>query len=116
MPADKTELLKTHGTGKAIYYGTPGLGEVGRHYEHLGAMLKLGYVDFDLIFEVVSFPDDFWDSTQPLMTVIRENWGGEGKPLPDLWVNFGYLRERYHKQRAINAGQEKEEKSTPWRR
>lgn len=96
------ELLKQKGTGKEIYYGIDGFAQVGRHYEHLGAMLRLGYIDFDLIFEVVAFPDDFWDAAQPYLTVIRENWSGPGKPLPDLWKNFGHLKESYYVQRAAN--------------
>ena len=43
-------------TGRKLYNQIPGLSEAGRHYEHIGAMVKLGYIDFDLIFEVISFP------------------------------------------------------------
>ncbi len=100
LPKSEAELLEDYGTGRGLYYANPNLAEVGRHYEHLGAMVKLGYIDFDLIFEVITFPDDFWDATEPLVRVMRDHWGGPEKPLPDLWINFEYLRERYHEKRA----------------
>ena len=99
QPADRFSSLGEYRSGKELYYAIPGLSETGRHYEHLGAMVKLGYIDFDLIFEVISFPDQFWETTEPVMKTIQANWGGKGKVLPDLWVNFRYLRQRYHDQR-----------------
>lgn len=104
LSRDEKELMKQYSTGKAIYYSIPELSEVGRHYEQIGAMVNLEYIDFDLVFEVITFPDDFWDSTEPVMAAIRKNWNGKGKPLPDLWKNFAYLRDRYHRQRAIDRG------------
>ena len=105
FPEGNLDELPEGKTGRQLYYETPGLSEAGRHYEHLGAMVKLGYIDFDLIFEVISFPDKFWDSSEPLMNMIRQNWGGKGQPLPDLWINFRFLREKYHQQRALNKEQ-----------
>ena len=108
FPEGHFETLSEGETGRKLYYETPGLSEAGRHYEHLGAMVKLGYIDFDLIFEVISFPDKFWDNSEPLMNMIRQNWGGKDQPLPDLWINFRFLREQYHQQRALN-----KEKASP---
>lgn len=104
LAQDEKELMKQFSTGKAIYYSIPELSEVGRHYEQIGAMVNLEYIDFDLVFEVITFPDDFWDSSETVMAAIRKNWNGKDKPLPDLWKNFSYLRDRYHRQRAINRG------------
>jgi len=52
-------------TGKTAYYGVKGLADAGRHYEYLGAMIRLGYVEFEPIFEVVSFPDELWEKWNP---------------------------------------------------
>lgn len=100
---DPETLLQQYGTGSAVYRSIDGLASVGRHYEHLGAMIRLGYVDFDLVFEVITFPDDFWNETEPVVTMIRENWKGPGQPLPDLWKNFRHLRELYYARRAEEA-------------
>jgi len=96
------QLRETYQTGRAAYYGTVGLADVGRHYEYLGVMIRLGYVEFRPIFEVVSFPDDLWDAAEEsgLLTTIREeNWNGPGRPMPDFWKNFEYLRTCYHRAR-----------------
>ncbi len=73
---------------------------IGEHYERVGAEIKLNYLDFDLVFEVVPFPDDFWDRTRKLRAILRANWNGKGgDPLPDLWSNFQYLCRIYRKKR-----------------
>ena len=66
----------------------------------LGAMIRLGYLDFDLVFEVVTFPDQFWNESEELRQFMADNWSGPDQPLSDLWSNFAYLRERYHEERA----------------
>ena len=92
------QLKSTYETGKSAYYGTKGLASAGRHYEYLGVMVRLGYVEFDPIFEVVSFPDELWNAAEEsgLIKMIREeSWNTAGKPLPDFWKNFEYLRSCY---------------------
>ena len=97
------ELLKKHGNVEHFYDSPEGLkiASVGRHYEQLGALVRLGYVDFDLVYEVVPFPDEFWRATTPIREGARSNWSA-GKGLPDFWENFEYLKARYEKQRQIN--------------
>lgn len=75
---------------------------VGRHYEQLGALVRLGYVDFDLVYEIIPFPDQFWEATAPVRAGARTNWSG-GKGLPDFWKNFEYLKTLYDKQRALDS-------------
>lgn len=76
------------------------LRSIGRHYEELGAMVRLKYVDFDLVYEIIDFPDAFWDETSYLRSQAQtKNWAN-GKSLPDFWKNFSYLRDRYCQKRA----------------
>ena len=100
--AKHNQLKTAYSTGKSAYYGTKGLASAGRHYEYLGVMVRLGYVEFEPIFEVVSFPDALWDAAKEsgLLKMVREeNWNGPGEPLPDFWRNFEYLRTCYHAAR-----------------
>lgn len=96
-------------TGRQIYYKKfPGFGEIGHHYESVGALLKLGYIDFEPLFQVVTFPDRFWCETEKFRTEVRNNnWNGPSKGLPDFWENFEYLKNRYEKERkkTIDCGQ-----------
>lgn len=90
-------------TGKTAYYGIPGLANAGRHYEYLGVMVRLGYVEFEPIFEVISFPDELWDEMEAtgLLAMIRtESWSAPGEPMPDFWVNFQHLRACYEAARS----------------
>lgn len=85
-------------TGKTAYLGIPGLASAGRHYEYLGVMVRLGYVEFEPIFEVIAFPDELWNEMEAsgLTTLIRtESWSTPQDPLPDFWSNFQHLRSRY---------------------
>lgn len=70
------------------------------HYEQMGALVKLGYVEFPLIYEVIAFPDDYMDAVEPLRAAIAANWNGLGKPLSDLGSNIAYLRACYQLSRA----------------
>jgi hypothetical protein len=100
--AKNNQLRSTYSTGKSAYYGTKGLASAGRHYEYLGVMVRLRYVEFEPIFEVISFPDSLWDAAvdSGLLKMVREeNWNGTEKPLPDFWVNFEYLRNCYQAAR-----------------
>ncbi len=97
--AKQGPLEKTFRTGEEVYISTKGLASAGRHYEYLGVMIRLGYVEFEPIYEVVSFPDALWDAATEsgfLEMARKKNWTGEGKPLPDFWANFEYLRNCYH--------------------
>jgi hypothetical protein len=98
------ELLKKHDNIEHFYDSPEGLkiASVGRHYEQLGALVRLGYVDFDLVYEVIPFPDEFWRTTAPIRKGARSNWSA-GKGLPDFWENFKYLKRRYYKQRKLDS-------------
>jgi hypothetical protein len=74
------------------------LQDAGSHYEEMGALVKSGYVDFDLVYELVDFPDDFWDTTESLRERAKTKWSKRGG-LPDFWKNFAYLHCRYDTRR-----------------
>lgn len=100
LPAQ--DLLKRHGgRGKDMYSADcfAHFKAVGRHYDEMGTMVRLGYLDFEFLFTLLEFPDDFWIRTRDYRQTIQANWGGPGKPLPDFWINFSWLRDRYHKAR-----------------
>jgi hypothetical protein len=111
------EELAEKSPGRELYF-SDALGEIpsiGEHYERMGAEVKLGYLDFALIFEVVPFPDDFWMRTTKLKTQLRKNWNGTGgAELPDLWGNFDGLAKQYKIARA-DAERKRAEKPSLWR-
>ena len=75
---------------------------VGHHYEALGTFIQKGYIDFKLVYEIISFPDGFWDATAEVRDWGRTNFRN-GKGLPDFWKNFEWLRTRYYEQRTLDA-------------
>jgi hypothetical protein len=103
LDMDIPELLKKHHYVEHFYDSPEGaeIASVGRHYEQLGALVRLGYIDFELVYEVVPFPDEFWEVTAPVRDGARSNWSEHEANLPDFWKNFEYLKERYESQRQI---------------
>ncbi len=98
--------LSTAGTGEALYL-SPGLKDFAAmhyHYEQMGALVKLGYIDFTLIFEIIAFPDNYFEAVEPIRTGISANWKGPGKPLPDFGANIRFLKTCYEKSRRETAG------------
>jgi hypothetical protein len=98
-------LLRQYKSGRAIYYADDPLLRryrmIAHHYEEVGALIKAEYIDFDLYYDLVPFPDDFWTQTAALRDVIGKNWAGPKQALPDFLSNFEYLCELYNKRRAI---------------
>jgi hypothetical protein len=95
------QLFVKHKTGRCVYLSGDlnAFSEVGRHYEYVGALVKLDYIDFPLVFEVLAFPDDFLDETQKLRQRIQDEWDGPGKRNKEFWKNFLYLRRLYREER-----------------
>jgi L,D-peptidoglycan transpeptidase YkuD (ErfK/YbiS/YcfS/YnhG family) len=96
-------LFAKYETGERMYlsYELSDFRDIFRYYEQLGAKVKLEYIDVDLIYEVIPFPDKYWDYTKALRAIIKYNWYGEGKPLKDFGENFLYLRKFYEDQRGL---------------
>jgi len=103
-PQKLHELIVLKGSGKKAYDSDElkDLREVGHHYEVLATLVKLEYIDFDLVFESIPFPDDIWNATEDFRKEIRtKNWSA-GKGLPDFWSNLEYLKHRYDEARRKN--------------
>ncbi len=95
------ELLNSGKTGEQIYYSESmkEFREVVAHYERLAALIKLNYLDFLVIFNVITFPDNFFKNSKELRDLISYNWDGKGKPLSDFLSGFSSLCESYKKER-----------------
>jgi hypothetical protein len=78
---------------------------IGRHYERLGALVKLKYIDFDLVYEVIPFPDSFWTATEEFRTAAENGNWANGQGLPDFWKNFSYLHDQYVERRQMERKQ-----------
>ncbi len=93
--------LAAAGTGESLYL-SPELKDfaaVHYHYEQMGALVKLGYIDFPLIFEIIAFPDGYMEAVEPIRSLLADHWKGRGKALPDLGSNIQYLKSCYEKSR-----------------
>lgn len=67
--------------------------EIAIHYEFIGVLIKHRMLSFNLVFDLITFPDDIWDNSQDLIEVMRENW------LLDFWENFEFLHDKYMLER-----------------
>ena len=104
LPAIQTNVddrIKRYGSGEAFYLSPEmkDFATVHYHYEQMGALVKLGYVEFPLIFEIIAYPDAYMERVEPLRAAIARNWKGPGQALPDLGSNIQYLRSCYEASR-----------------
>lgn len=67
--------------------------EIAIHYEFIGVLVKHKMLPFNLVFDLITFPDDIWNNSQDLIKVMREYW------LPDFWENFEFLHDKYMLER-----------------
>jgi cytochrome c len=104
------QKAKEFAAGSDAYHSSDfaDLREAGHYYEVLGAFIRTGYVDVDLIYSILDFPTTFWERTTKFRHMVRnENWNGVGSPLPDFWENFEWLggqyevRHRYQEAKTI---------------
>ena len=104
------KLLDKYQTGQAMYHSNElsRFYKIAHHYEKVGSLVKNGYLDFNLYFEVFAFPDKFWDKSKDLRDTIKQNWGGKGgkdekghnAQLNDFLSNTEYLGNRYKDKRS----------------
>jgi hypothetical protein len=101
LPKPDDLFQQAHKIGRDMYHSEElkEFVEIGRLYEDLGALIRLGYGDFDFAYTLLNFPDGFWEKTAMYRHLIQDNWYGEQKPLPDFWMNFSWLRDEYLKER-----------------
>jgi len=78
IEADVGQRIKRYGSGEGFYLSPEikDLATVHYHYEQMGALVKLGYVEFPLIFEIIAYPDAYMRRVEPLRAVIAKNWKG----------------------------------------
>jgi len=74
--------------------------EICEHYQTLGALVELGYLPFDLVFEVITFPDRFWSQSTELRNALGSNWQQPDVPLTDFMRTMAALSKRYQARRA----------------
>lgn len=88
-------------TGEAVYLSPEmkDFAAVHYHYEQMGALVKLEYIDFALIFEIIAFPDAYLEAVEPIRSEVAANWKGVGQSLPDLGSNILFLKSCYEKSR-----------------
>jgi len=104
-PEELLILLHKYGTGHQMYASEEckDLREIGGYFEQLGTDVRFKYIKFNYVFEIVDFPDDFWNLTAEIRREFRENnWSENGKGLPDFWSNFEYLKQRYENEYLLN--------------
>jgi hypothetical protein len=101
IEANVGERIKRYGNGEAFYVSPEmkDFAAIHYHYEQMGALVKLGYVEFPLIFEIIAYPDAYMQRVEPLRAAIARDWKGPGQPLPDLGSNIQYLRKCYEASR-----------------
>ncbi len=95
------ELIRAAGSGEDFYLSKDmeDFAAVHYHYEQMGALVKLEYVEFPLVFEIIAFPDDYMAAVKPVRDAVAANWKGMGKALPDLGSNIDFLRACYESSR-----------------
>ena len=95
------QLLIEHRSGQALYNleRFKDFRAVKGYFDSIGTYVRRDYLDFDLVFDMLSFPDTLWENSTELRRVIRENWHGPGKPLKDFDTNAEWLYARYKEAR-----------------
>lgn len=97
------DLIREAGSGEDLYL-SPAMKDyatVHHHYEQLGALVKLGYIDFTLVFEVIPFPDEYMKTVRPIREALTTHWRGIGqRPLVGFGSNIDYLQGCFEYSRA----------------
>lgn len=86
-------LLVRYRTGSAMYL-SPELADfraVHQFYEELGTLIRFGVVDFEVAFELITFPSDFYEETAPLREFLAAHWFElRSDPAQRALKDFGY--------------------------
>ncbi len=86
----KEQMVETQLNPLNFYYQSlPRIAKIGEFYEFAGMLVRKDLIDFELMFEVLPFPDKFWIDTEEFRQAMRDvSYAG-------FWDNFSYLREQY---------------------
>ena len=73
---DFAALLNEYETGASLYYSPEfkDYREIQEFYEELGTLIRFDALDFELVFQFVKFPSDFYETTKPLQDFISAHW------------------------------------------
>lgn len=106
-PPDLVALMHQYQTGSSIYYAEEmkEFREIHQFYEELGTLIRFKAIDFELVYQTVIFPSDFYEDTQPLQVLISEHWfelrkDAKNRALNDFGFNLSELRRNYEARRA----------------
>lgn len=80
------------------------------YFEKLGVLVKHRELNFDLVYDLVSFPDAFWKESEELRRTLSKHWNLQREELRDFGDGIAYLQYRYEKARALNDARPPE----PW--
>ncbi len=97
-----TRLLAQNKTGEQIYYSDTlgGFHQIAAHYERIAVLINLQYLEFEVIFDIITFPDNFWKNSFALRQLIAKNWNGTNQPLDDFLSGFRSLCKKYQYERS----------------
>jgi hypothetical protein len=94
-------LLQAHKSGAAIYTSDEfkDFREIHEFYEELGLVVKEDSTDFDLVFELITFPSDFSYKTDNFCRFLGKNWFEKGTGIAGMCDDTRYLGKRYDAER-----------------
>jgi hypothetical protein len=103
---DYEALLKQYKTGASLYYSPKfrDFREIREFYEELGTLVRYKALDGELVFQLITFPSDFQETTKPLQNFISDHWF-ELRPDPNqrklkgFGSNMVQLEKNYEKRR-----------------
>ena len=103
---DLPALLTKYQTGASIYY-SPELRDfrdIHQFYEELAALVRYNAVDFELVFQLITFPSDFQDTTKPLQRFLADHWfelraDPDSRALKDFGSNLAEIEKNYDARR-----------------
>lgn len=95
------KLFTKYGSGERIYLSPEfkSIREFRGYLDQLAVYVKMEIISFDIIFELVTFPDLFWQESIEYRNIIAENYWGEKKPLTDFDTYIEELYNKYKKAR-----------------
>ncbi len=92
------DMAASHLTAHSYYYNRlRNIAAIGIFYEHLAVLVNKKIVKFELLFEIMPFPDRFWNDTRE----FQEKMGAIS--YADFWKNFEQLHDLYAVEREQRA-------------
>ena len=90
----REELVKSDFSPHTFYYTQLNhISRIGEFYEYVGVLVRHRLGSFELLFELLPFPNKFWEDTLEFQAAMQEIM------FADFWNNFVYLHDRYVKMR-----------------